>query len=153
VVSRRGRDDRQGTDRHPRDDGPGTDTVGLGRYRNRGEESGCRPCRDRRSPGVAIRGRGAAEAGDTGPENILRALDWLRETNGGRHADRVLVLTTDLPLVRSESIVGFVDACPAEVDLCLPLVARSEFEARFPGLRNEFVRLRDGRGRWAARSW
>jgi molybdopterin-guanine dinucleotide biosynthesis protein A len=84
------------------------------------------------------------EGGNSGPANILRGLEWLHEANGGRHAERVLVITTDLPMLTPQAITGFLDACPPELDICLPLIRREEFEARFPGLRMPYVHLRDG---------
>lgn len=83
------------------------------------------------------------EGGDSGPANILHGLEWLRE-NDGRHADRVLILTTDLPFVTSNAINAFLDSCPADIDLCAPIIRREAFEERFPGSENEYVKLRDG---------
>ncbi len=84
------------------------------------------------------------EGGRSAPANVLRALEWLYEANGGRHAERVLVVTTDLPFLTPEAINRFLDACPAEAEVCVPLIQREEFEGRFPGHRIRFVRLRDG---------
>ena len=80
----------------------------------------------------------------SGPANILRGMEWLYEANGGRHAEQVLILTTDLAFLTSQAITSFLDACPGGLDACLPLIRREEFEARFPGLVIEYVRLRDG---------
>lgn len=82
------------------------------------------------------------EGGNSGPANILRGIEWLREQ--GSSADRVLVVTTDLPFLTSDAIVAFVDSCPADADLCAPLVSKGEFEARFPGSANQYVALTDG---------
>lgn len=84
------------------------------------------------------------EGGDSGPANILRGLQWLTDTDGS-HADRVLVLTTDLPFLTPESIREFVDACPSHADLCAPLVSAEAFDERFPGSENIYVKLADGR--------
>jgi molybdopterin-guanine dinucleotide biosynthesis protein A len=83
------------------------------------------------------------EAG-SGPANILRGLDWLREANGGRCSRRVLILTTDLPFLTPEAVAGFLDACPRDLDFCLPVLRREEFEACFPHHWAHYVRLRDG---------
>lgn len=83
------------------------------------------------------------EGGDSGPANILKGIEWLHETDG-RCADRVLILTTDLPFLTPDAIAAFVDSCPSDVDLCAPLVSRSAFEDRFPGSDNEYVKLADG---------
>lgn len=81
---------------------------------------------------------------DSGPANIFRGLEWLYQANGGRHAERVAILTTDLPFVTPQAITDFLDAGPKEADACVPLVTRREFEARFPGAEIDYVRLRDG---------
>lgn len=83
------------------------------------------------------------EGGNSGPANILRGIEWLHEQDGG-YADRVLILTTDLPFLSPHAISTFVDSCPAGVDLCAPLVSKEAFEARFPGSGNQYVGLADG---------
>ena len=90
---------------------------------------------------------GFVEEGDTGPENIFRGIEWLREANGGSHADRAIVMTTDMPFITGEHISGFLAACPADVDIAVPVHEKAEIEARFPGWGVEFVHLRDGN--WA----
>ena len=80
--------------------------------------------------------------GETGPDNIFRALDYLR--SDGRPPRSVLIVTTDLPFVTSTALSGFLDRCPPDADLCIPVIARAAYEARFPGSENEFVRLADG---------
>ena len=83
------------------------------------------------------------EGGDSGPANILRGIEWLRETDGSR-ADRVLIVTTDLPFLTPHAISGFIDSCRSDVDLCAALVSRKAFEERFPGSENQYVPLADG---------
>lgn len=80
----------------------------------------------------------------SGPSNILRGIEWLRETDGGRYAERVLIVATDLPYLTPDSLTSFLDCCPPGMDICVPLVNRGEFEVRYPGTRNKYVRLRDG---------
>jgi MFS family permease/GTP:adenosylcobinamide-phosphate guanylyltransferase len=87
------------------------------------------------------------EGGTTGPANILRGLEWLRDASGGQQAERVLIVTTDLPFLTPEAITSFLDACPSELEACVPVIRRDEFEARFPGSSGFYVRLRDGQ--WA----
>lgn len=86
----------------------------------------------------------ALAEGESGPENIMRGLRWLQQSNGGAHADKVLILTTDLPLITPESLTLFLEACPPEADLCVPVITREAYEERFPGSRNEFLKLSDG---------
>jgi CTP:molybdopterin cytidylyltransferase MocA len=84
------------------------------------------------------------EAGPTGPDNIFAGLQWVYEANNQHHPDKVLLLTTDLPFIIPETITDFLDICPDDLDICLPVIRRTEFENRFPGLTIEYVRLRDG---------
>ncbi len=81
---------------------------------------------------------------ETGPGNILRGFEWLREAHGGTLPERALVLTTDLPFLTPAVLERFLDACPPDLDLCVPLVRREELLARFPEHQALFVRLRDG---------
>jgi hypothetical protein len=60
------------------------------------------------------------------------------------HAERVLILTTDLPFLTADAIGGFLDACPPGLDLCVPVLNREEFEARFSRSHSRYVHLRDG---------
>lgn len=83
------------------------------------------------------------EGGDSGPANIMRGLEWLQEA-GRRGADRALIVTTDLPFLTPLSVTGFLEACPANLDICVPVLTRGEFGARFPDFRITCVRLRDG---------
>lgn len=82
--------------------------------------------------------------GDTGPDNIFRGIDWLKTANNGRHADRVMIVTTDLPFVTSEIIADFIEACPSNADICAPIIKRDEFSSKFPDSPIEYVRLNDG---------
>jgi GTP:adenosylcobinamide-phosphate guanylyltransferase len=82
--------------------------------------------------------------GDSGPDNIFRALDWLRAGSDSPLPQRVLIVTTDLPFVTPDAIADLIDRCSPEADICVPVIERDEFERRFPGSINEWVRLRDG---------
>ena len=86
----------------------------------------------------------ALPEGSSGAANIFRGLEWLYVANGRRHAERVLILTTDLPFLTPEAIATFIGACPPDLDLCLPLLEREDFEARFSYRSARYVRLRDG---------
>ena len=81
---------------------------------------------------------------DSGAGNILRGLEWLRVANEGGLPERVLVLTTDLPFITAGALTGFLDACPPEKDICVPILEREEFEVRFQRSAKRYVRLRDG---------
>lgn len=85
---------------------------------------------------------GTLAEGATGPENIFRGMEWLAQQ--GSAADRLLVVTTDLPFLTSEVIQHFLDTCPPQADIAVPIIPRRMFEARFPGSVNTFTRLREG---------
>jgi len=84
------------------------------------------------------------EGGNSGPANIIRGLQWLHEADG-QHAERVMVVTTDLPFLTPQGIVAFLDSCDPNADICAPLVSKETFESRYPGSGNEYVSLADGR--------
>ncbi len=93
---------------------------------------------------VAARDAGATAAlpeGASGPENFFRGLDWLAQHSGGQ---RVLIVATDLPCLSSNAVTRFLDACPPDADICVPVVSQAAMEARFPGLPGEYVPLREG---------
>jgi GTP:adenosylcobinamide-phosphate guanylyltransferase len=79
--------------------------------------------------------------GDTGPENLFKGLDVLCE----RHEapSKVLVLSCDLPFLSPSLIQSFVNSCPADRDVCIPLIDESAFRQRFPGTDATFVALKD----------
>jgi CTP:molybdopterin cytidylyltransferase MocA len=81
---------------------------------------------------------------DSGAGNVLRGTEWLGRVDATGGAGRVLVLTTDLPFLTPEAITRFVEACPPQMDLCVPVLNRQEFEADFPHSEKRYVRLRDG---------
>jgi molybdopterin-guanine dinucleotide biosynthesis protein A len=83
--------------------------------------------------------------GSDGPENIFRGLEWLQAQPNAAH--RVLVVTTDLPFLTSEALTQFIEMCPPELDICVPVVERREYEAVFPEAPGVWMRLQDGE--WA----
>jgi CTP:molybdopterin cytidylyltransferase MocA len=86
----------------------------------------------------------ALNEGSSGPANIFRGLEWLYVANDRRYPKRVLILTTDLPFVTADAITEFLDVCPPSLDLCIPVLRRAEFEARFSYRSARYVHLRDG---------
>jgi hypothetical protein len=78
----------------------------------------------------------------SGPENIFHGFEWLGKQTDA--ADHVLILTTDLPFILPDSVSGFLNRCPPDSDICLPLFEKSDFECRFQGSQNTYVKLRDG---------
>ena len=93
------------------------------------------------SEAVANGAKGLPEA-NTGPENILAGLKWLRSQPDPPR--RVMVVTTDLPFLSASIIERFVALCPPDRAITVPLISRQEWEARFPGSTAMFVRLGDG---------
>ncbi len=84
--------------------------------------------------------------GKSGPDNIFQGLNWLRE-HSPKSEDKprhVLIITTDLPFITPASIMGFLDSCRTDADVCVPIIERKEFEARYPDSPNFYVNLRDG---------
>ena len=94
-----------------------------------------------REEAVRVGADTALESGDSGPENIFRGLESLQSYGG---TDRILVVTTDLPFLTGEAISRFVAQCPADAELCLPILTQAELDARFPGSPSEFVPLKEG---------
>ena len=98
--------------------------------------------------------------GESGPDNILRGLHWLQEEGETRRQgdketaldpklktqnskSRVLIVTTDLPFLTAQALNAFLEACPPDAEAVIPILTQGEFEARFPGTNNEYVRLKD----------
>ncbi|MBM7866381.1 NTP transferase domain-containing protein [Heliobacterium gestii] len=60
-------------------------------------------------------------------------------------ADRLLIVTGDLPLLTAQTVEAFLDACrPIEGDVFYPVVRREDCQRRYPGVRRTYVRLREG---------
>lgn len=72
-------------------------------------------------------------------ENLLRGTDALQPEG------RVLVLTSDIPLVRSRMVEDFVrEALDADADFCYPIVSRERVEATFGQSRRTYVSVKEG---------
>lgn len=81
---------------------------------------------------------------DTGEltKNIAMAIRDLK--NSGECSSRIVILTTDLPYVEGKNIQAFLDACPEDADICVPLISKDEYLDRFPSATGTFVKLKDG---------
>lgn len=56
-----------------------------------------------------------------------------------------LFITGDIPLVTTEGMTGFINDCiVSEAALCYPIIPRESCEARFPGARRTYVKIREG---------
>ena len=83
----------------------------------------------------------AVPSGRSGPESILNGLKaLLAEKNP---PSKVAVVTTDLPFLTPKLLTDFIDACPKEVDLCMPLITKSQYQSRFPHSSSTFIPLQD----------
>jgi len=107
--------------------------------------------------------RGLPEIGSVcvvGPEDVRDALGegilWEAETGsapGNMEAgirrlgtpETLLLCASDTPLVSAKALQGFIAQAPKDADICLPLVPKENYLARFPDGRDVFVRLKEGK--------
>jgi molybdopterin-guanine dinucleotide biosynthesis protein A len=80
-------------------------------------------------------------AGTSGPDTIFRGLKHLAGLPNP--PDKVLIVTADLPFLTAEMLTGFLDQCPPDRGLCVPLITKTEYQARFPDSTSTFIPLRD----------
>lgn len=79
------------------------------------------------------------EKGRTAVENVLRGVEELKSR------DKVLVCTSDIPLITGEVVDCFVEACAArDARLYYPVADKRSVEAAYPGAKRTFVRLKEG---------
>lgn len=73
-------------------------------------------------------------------DNFLSAADAL-----SGHADRILALSGDVPLLTPQAIDNYLAACePFDADLYYPIVRRADVERKFPGTQRTYMHLHDG---------
>ncbi len=74
-------------------------------------------------------------------------LDNARRGMGALASPAVLICTSDLPLLTGDAVRDFVDRCHAAgaADLYVPILAAEDAEARFPGMKRTYGRIREGR--------
>ncbi len=76
-------------------------------------------------------------------ENIEAGLDWLRRSYP--HDDRTVLCSSDIPLITPEIVNAHLDTClETDHDLYYAIVEKSVMEARFPGSRRTYARIKDG---------
>lgn len=57
----------------------------------------------------------------------------------------VLILTSDIPMITAEAIEDFIERSQASgADFCYPVVNKAVNEAKFPGIKRTYVKLKDG---------
>ena len=58
---------------------------------------------------------------------------------------RVLVVTSDIPMVTSEAIEDFIARCAdTDADFCYSIISKETNEKRFPGMKRTYARLAEG---------
>lgn len=85
---------------------------------------------------------GTLAAGGSGPDNILKGLKHLLASPNP--PQKVLIVTTDLPFLTPDLVNHFIELCPLDKDICLPLISKDEFQGRFPNCSATFIPLYDG---------
>ena len=84
------------------------------------------------------------DAADGLIDNILAAVEKLKEINST--AGKVLLCSSDIPLITPEIVRGFVAECGSqEADVYYAIVEEKVMEARFPGSNRTFVPFKGGR--------
>lgn len=81
---------------------------------------------------------GAFPDGGSGPENIYRSILGARDATG---ESKVVLCTSDVPLVRAEHISKFLSLCTGDQDIYVPIVHGNDFDARFPGTPSTYAYL------------
>jgi GTP:adenosylcobinamide-phosphate guanylyltransferase len=81
------------------------------------------------------------ESGETIIQSLLNAMDFI----GNDLNSRVLVVTSDIPLITGQIIDNFIEECiNEEADIIYPIVSKSVNQAKFPGVKRTYVRLKEG---------
>jgi molybdopterin-guanine dinucleotide biosynthesis protein A len=80
-------------------------------------------------------------AGNSGPDTILRGLKALLASPNP--PDKVLIVTTDMPFLEADHLTRFLDSCPKDRDICIPLITKEDYQARFPDSTSTFIPLKD----------
>ena len=78
--------------------------------------------------------------GATGPENVLRGLQAVREDGDGM----ALICTSDLPFIEAGAIGSLLHTAPQTADIVFPVVSRTDYEACFPASPNVWTPLSGG---------
>ncbi|HHW10969.1 MAG TPA: NTP transferase domain-containing protein [Firmicutes bacterium] len=88
---------------------------------------------------MAAQGVDIVASGDTMFDNIRIGIEALKPK------DKVLLVTSDIPLIQSEAISDFLNRCAqVEAAIYYPIVAKEVNEKNYPGVRRTYVNLKDG---------
>jgi 2-phospho-L-lactate guanylyltransferase (CobY/MobA/RfbA family) len=83
---------------------------------------------------------GVVEAGGSIVENMKRGIDAL-----GESAQRVLLVSSDIPLITSAGVDDFVErAAVLDVDFAYPIVRREVCDASYPQMKRTYLKTADG---------
>lgn len=78
-------------------------------------------------------------SGDSILDNLLRGLDAVGKK------DRVLVVTSDVPLLTSDAVDDFIERCHAtEADVYYPIISKEVSAAKYPDAERTYVNLKEG---------
>ncbi|MGB9682766.1 MAG: NTP transferase domain-containing protein [bacterium] len=77
---------------------------------------------------------------DTGSifENLIKGLEFFQNDN------QVLVVTSDIPLIRSYMIEDFLSRCSSDAVFCYSFVKKEDSEKLFPKAHRTYIRLKEG---------
>lgn len=82
-----------------------------------------------------------AEPGNTQINTLLNGLKVLKP----RGDQRLIIVTSDIPLLSSEAVEDFLGQCgELEGELFYPIVPKEINEEKFPGVKRTYIRLREG---------
>lgn len=70
--------------------------------------------------------------------NVIKALEFFKDEH------QVLILTSDIPLVKSYMIDNFLSKCDKSAIFCYSFVRKEDLEKLFPNAHRTYVRLREG---------
>lgn len=80
-----------------------------------------------------------APGGKTPVESLVNAFEVLKPSG------RVLVATSDIPLLTGKSVADFIKKCSRhEADFCYPVIPREVNDRFFPGVKRTYVKFKDG---------
>jgi GTP:adenosylcobinamide-phosphate guanylyltransferase len=73
-------------------------------------------------------------------ENLIAGVKAL-----GEEAERVLVVTSDIPMLTSEAVEDFIARCAeTEADFHYAIISKETAEKRFPGMKRTYAKLAEG---------
>ncbi|MHB0998239.1 MAG: NTP transferase domain-containing protein [Armatimonadota bacterium] len=78
---------------------------------------------------------------DTMLENLIAGVNACADGSGD---DRVLIVTSDIPLLFPGAVDDFIERCQGDADLYYPVVSKEDNDKRFPGVKRTYVKLAEG---------